>query len=235
MPVSRVEGEHIIRFDRHIRLQHFALMVSFVVLALTGLPQGYPHGPSMSWWLNIFGGAENMRLVHHWAARVFYVTYFYHLFYLGYAWLGQHKSPRTILPNIKDIKDSFQTFLYIFGLAEEPVYDHMQYGQKIDYWFTILIIPFIALSGITIGNEYILSILPGWAIAVALVTHRGTAILSIGFVVIVHFYYGHLAPKAFPFNGVIFTGKMTREKYKKWFYLEYLRLTRHLEKGQGKD
>lgn len=228
--MSRIAGNYVIRFDWHIRVQHFALMVSFIILALTGLPQGFPDGPTMTWWLNFFGGVEYLRWVHHWAARAFYLTYFYHLFYLAYAWLGQHKSPRTVLPSVKDIKDAFQSMLYIFGLAEEPVYEHLQYGQKIDYWFTMLIIPFIVLSGITIGNEYILGLLPGWAIAVALITHRGAAILAIGFVVMVHFYYGHLAPKAFPFNSVIFTGKMTRGKYKQWFYLEYLRLTRQSEK-----
>lgn len=232
--MSRIEGEYVVRFDRQLRLQHFVLMVSFVVLALTGLPQSFPEGPSMRWWSGLFGGGENLRWVHHWAARAFYLTYFYHLFYLGYAWLARGRSPWVILPTVKDVKDSFQSLLYILGLAEEPVYEHMQYGQKIDYWFTMLIIPVIAVSGITIGNEYLLGILPGWAIAMALVTHRGTTILAIGFVVVVHFYYGHLAPKSFPFNSVIFTGKMTRDKYKQWFYLEYLRLVKQAEKA-GKD
>ncbi len=224
--MSRIEGDYVIRFDRHIRLQHIVLMASFVVLSLTGLPQAFPNGPSMNWWLQLFGGIENLRLVHHWAARAFYLTYFYHLFYLGFAWLRQKRSAWTILPTVKDMKDAFQSMLHIFGLAPEPVYEHMQYGQKIDYWFTMIVVPVMAVSGITIGNEFILGILPGWAVAIAVVSHRGLAVLSIGFVVMVHFYYGHLAPRAFPFNPVIFTGKMKKEKYREWFYLEYLRLER---------
>ncbi len=223
--MSRIEGDYVVRFDRQLRFQHVALMSSFIILALTGLPQGFPNAPSMGWWLRLFGGSEGLRLVHHWVARVFYLTYFYHLFYLGYAWLRQHRSPWVVLPTMKDAKDAFQSTMHIAGLAKEPVYEHMQYGQKIDYWFTMLVVPVIAISGITIGNETILGILPGWAVAMALVAHRGLAVLSIGFVVMVHFYYGHLAPRAFPLNPVIFTGKMKKEKYKEWFYLEYQRLT----------
>ncbi len=232
--MSRIEGDYIVRFDWQIRLQHAVLLSSFIVLALTGLPQGFPSAPSMNWWLNLFGGVENLRFVHHWAARAFYGTLFYHLFYLGYNWLHLHKSPKIILPNIKDIKDAFQSTLYIFGLAEEPVYDYLQYGQKIDYWFTMVIVPVIALSGIAVGNEYLLAVFPGWFTAIALVIHRGLAVMSIGFVVIVHFYYGHLAPKAFPFNSVIFTGKMTRAKYKEWFYLEYRKLIGQSDEAEKK-
>ncbi len=233
--MSRIEGNQIIRFDRHIRLQHFVMMLSFVALVVTGLPQTFSEGPVMRWWLDIFRGVENMRIAHHWAARAFYITYFYHLFYLGYAWLFQHKSPWTICPALKDIKDAFQTILYIFGLAEEPVYDYLQYGQKIDYWFTLFLVPIIALSGLTIGNEYTLEYLPGWVLAIALVTHRGSIFLAIGFVIIVHLYYGHLAPKAFPLNPVIFTGKMTTEKYKQWFYLDYLKLIKKSNKPAKKE
>lgn len=210
-------------------------MLSFLALVVTGLPQTYPDNAVLGRLLRMFGNEENIRTAHHWAARGFYVTYFYHVIYLGINWILRHKSPWIILPNKKDVKDAFQSILYIFGLAEEPVYDYLQYGQKIDYWFTLFIAPVIALSGLTIGNEYTLEYLPGWVLAIALVTHRSSIILAVGFVTIVHFYYGHMAPKAFPLNTVIFTGKMPADKYKEWYYLDYLNRTKKSDNRETKE
>ena len=38
-------------------------------------------------------------------------------------------------------------------------------------------------------------------------------------------YYGHLQSNVFPFNTVIFTGKMLKSKYKQWFGREYAQVT----------
>ncbi|MDZ4245737.1 MAG: cytochrome C, partial [Dehalococcoidia bacterium] len=69
----------------------------------------------------------------------------------------------------------------------------------------------------------------------ALVTHRSSIILAVGFVTIVHFYYGHMAPKAFPLNTVIFTGKMPADKYKEWYYLDYLNRTKKSDNRETKE
>jgi hypothetical protein len=55
--------------------------------------------------------------------------------------------------------------------------------------------------------------------------HRDEAVLAIGFILIVHMYYGHLQTSAFPVNTVMFTGRMLKSKYKQWFGREYAQIT----------
>jgi hypothetical protein len=67
--------------------------------------------------------------------------------------------------------------------------------------------------------------LGGHWFAVVATAHRDEAVLAIGFILIVHMYYGHLQTSAFPVNTVMFTGRMLKSKYRQWFGREYKQLT----------
>ena len=67
---SRVQGEYITRFDVHQRIQHYALFISFIILAVTGMLRGFPDWPTFAWFTGIFGGPNFLRLVHDTAAFV---------------------------------------------------------------------------------------------------------------------------------------------------------------------
>jgi hypothetical protein len=66
--------------------------------------------------------------------------------------------------------------------------------------------------------------LPGWAINVAYVIHSDEALLATGFIFVFHFYHTHLRPESFPMDTVIFTGKLSLERFKLERPLEYQRL-----------
>src|SRR5262249_42165065 len=55
-------------------------------------------------------------------------------------------------------------------------------------------------------------VLPGWMFNVALFVHGAEASLAIGFIFAVHFFNGHLRPRKFPMDLVIFTGTVTRDE-----------------------
>jgi formate dehydrogenase subunit gamma len=218
-----VQGEYITRFDVHQRIQHYALFISFIVLAVTGMLRGFPNWPTFQWFTSAFGGPDLLRLVHDVAAFVMIADCIYHLGYIAYGLFVKHKAPSAMVPNLKDLKDMIHTFLWIFGIHKhEPQYEHFQYGQKIDYWAIFWGMPVMVVTGI-------IMIFPAffgggwdgqWFVVVA-AAHRDEAVLATGFIIIVHMYYGHLQTTAFPVNTVMFTGKMLKSRYKQWFGREY--------------
>ncbi len=224
---ERVEGEYIKRFDIHQRIQHYLLMGSFIVLAVTGLLRGFPNWPTFAYFMRVFGGPDVLRLVHDIAAFVMIADGIYHLVYIGYGWFVKHKAPSAMFPRLKDLKDIIHTSLWIFGMHKhEPQYDHFQYGQKIDYWAIFWGMPVMVITGlIMMFSSYFSQYIGGQWFAVVATAHRDEAVLATGFILIVHMYYGHLASTAFPVNTVMFTGKMLKSKYKEWFGREYRQLT----------
>ncbi len=224
---KRVQGDYIIRFDIHQRIQHYILLSSFIVLAVTGLLRGFPDWPTFAWFTSIFGGQDVLRLVHDVAAFVMIADGVYHLGYIAYGYFVMHRSPAAIFPKWKDLKDILHSVLWIFGMyKKEPEYDHFQYGQKIDYWAIFWGMPVMVITGIMMMFPSLFAPLIGgnW-MAVMATAHRDEAILATGFILIVHMYYGHLQTTAFPVNTVMFTGKMLKSKYKQWFGREYSQLT----------
>jgi len=224
---ERVQGDYITRFDLHQRVQHMALLVSFIILAVTGVLRGFPTWPTFQWFTSAFGGPDVLRLVHDGAGFLMIVDGIYHVGYLLYGILVQHKWPRAMVPNWKDLKDIIHSFLWIFGQHQhEPQYERFQYGQKIDYLAIFWGMPVMVITGIImLLPAFFGQYLPGWSFAVIATAHRDEAVLAIGFIAIVHMYYGHLQTSAFPVNTVMFTGKMLKSKYKEWFGREYAQIT----------
>lgn len=224
---TRVENEYIRRFDIHQRIQHFVLMVSFIVLAVTGFIRGFPDWPTFQWFTGVFGGTEVLRLVHDIAAFAMIADGIYHFGYIAYGYFVKHKSPVAMFPSWKDLKDIIHTFLWIFGMhRHEPQYERFQYGQKIDYWAIFWGMPVMVITGIIMMFPSIFGQwLDGQWFTVVAAAHRDEAVLAVGFILIVHMYYGHLQSSAFPFNIVIFTGRMLKSKYKEWFGREYAQIT----------
>ena len=52
------------RFSLAQRIEHFVLLITFNVLALTGLPQKYPSTGWAQRLITLMGGIETTRLVH---------------------------------------------------------------------------------------------------------------------------------------------------------------------------
>jgi formate dehydrogenase subunit gamma len=224
---SRIQGEYITRFDTHQRIQHYALFISFIILAVTGMLRGFPTWPTFAWFTGIFGGPDVLRLVHDAAALVMIVDCIYHLGYIAYGYLVKGKFPYAMLPSLKDLKDMIHSFLWIFGQHQhEPDYDRFQYGQKIDYWAIFWGMPVMVITGIIMMLPAFFSqYWSGQWLAVAATAHRDEAVLATGFIIIVHMYYGHLQTTAFPVNTVMFTGRMLKSKYRQWFGREYAQIT----------
>ncbi len=92
---DRIDGDQIRRFDVHQRIQHIMMFSSFIVLAITGLPMKFSEWGMSLWWMDVWGGIQNLRSVHHAAAWVMIACCVYHLVVPG----GLAGDPEAPLPH----------------------------------------------------------------------------------------------------------------------------------------
>lgn len=223
-----VHEEVVVRFDRQQRLQHFIMMSTFIICAITGLPQKFHDATISQWWVALWGGVDNVRTIHRSAAILMGVDCFYHIFYMGYGILIRRKPfPVWMLPQPKDIGDFFGELRHWFGLSRlRPRFDRFSWREKFDYFAVFWGIPMMGVSGLVMMFPVLISqVVPNWLIPVSFVAHSDEAILAVGWIVIVHFFNAHLAPNVFPFNSSIFTGKVPVERYREEHPLEFARMT----------
>ena len=222
-----VADESVVRFDVHQRIQHFLMMSSFIVLALTGLPQKFSDLGLSQWWVSSLGGLETVRMIHRTAGLTMLADCLYHLAYLSYRIGVQRRlEPLGMIPTPKDMRDAARSILYYLGLTpEKPSFGRYTYLEKFDYWAVFWGIAMIGGSGLVlmfaVDAAHIVS---GGAISAALTVHGDEAVLAVGWIVVVHLFNVHLAPWAFPMNPAIFSGRMSAARYAEEHPLEWRRL-----------
>ncbi len=226
-PQTSARAGSVVRFDPHQRVQHALMMSSFIILALTGLPQKFSGLGLSQWWVQALGGLEIVRTIHRTAGFIMLSDCLYHLGYLTYRMGVQRQlGPLRMLPGPHDLRDAFQTILYFLGVAPaKPRFDRFSYLEKFDYWAVFWGIFMIGGSGLMLVFPVLATrVLPGQVIPVAIVIHSDEAILAVGWILVVHMFNVHLAPWVFPFNPAIFTGKLTTHQCAEDHPLEWERL-----------
>lgn len=212
-----------LRFRLSYRLQHLIMLISFTLLAITGLPQKYPE---TGWALAIFkvvGGIENARVIHHTSAVVLVLISIYHLVDVGYMTFVMGAKP-AILPTRKDLVDFVQSVKYNLGLTNErPLYDRYNFVEKVEYlalvWGTLI----MALTGFILWNPItVTNYLPGEFVPASKMAHGMEAILAVLSILTWHSYFVHIRH----FNKSMFTGYMDEEEMLEEHPLELERLKR---------
>ncbi|CAG0959085.1 hypothetical protein GPROT1_00674 [Gammaproteobacteria bacterium] len=61
---------------------------------------------------------------------------------------------------------------------------------------------------------------------IAALVHGEEALLAVGFIFTFHFFNGHLRPRKFPMDTVVFTGRISEHEMKEEGPLEYERMAR---------
>jgi len=222
--LGKESEDRITRFDIHQILQHAGLMVSFIVLVVTGLPLKFHESVVTQWWVGVWGGIDTVRSAHHFAAWVIVFVCLYHLFYILYSTLVLKKPfPGKMVPSPRDFVLLFEEMRYFLGLKKErPQYDRFNWREKFDYWAIFWGMPVMAGSGFVLMYPVLVTkILPGWVVPTALVAHSDEAMLALTWIFLVHIFFNHFAPGIFPLNTSIFTGRVSKERYQREHPLEY--------------
>ncbi len=195
------------RFDHWQRLEHGLLMISFTLLAISGLPQKYADNNWGAFLIHLLGGIEFTRKIHHTSAIVLMLGSIYHLVAVSYK-IFVLRAPLTMLPGWQDAKDAWQTLLYNIGLAEAmPKMGRYTFGEKTEYWAVVWGTVLMIITGFMLWDPIAVTrLLPGQFIPAAKAAHGAEAILAVLAILTWHFYNVHLKH----FNKSIFTGTLSR-------------------------
>lgn len=220
------------RFNKRQRFTHIMVILSFLLLALTGMTLKFAHMEWASWIADMLGGVKAAGNIHRFAAVITFAYFTFHLSTLFQLRAKAGLSPKeflfgknSLMFSKQDIKDLVASFKWFFGKGPRPEYGRWTYWEKFDYMAVFWGVAVIGLSGLILWfPEFFTRFIPGWAINVAQIIHSDEALLATGFIFTIHFFNTHLRPESFPMDTVIFTGHVPLEEYMKDRPREYKEL-----------
>lgn len=198
-----------LRFNVWQRLEHGLLLISFTVLAVTGLPQKYADTGWADTLIQLLGGIETTRQIHHLAAILLMLGTIYHGAVITYK-IFVLRLPLTMLPGWQDVKDGLQALANNLGLApSQPSMGRYTFGEKFEYWAVIWGTVIMIITGFMLWNPIATTrFLPGQFIPAAKAAHGGEALLAVLAIITWHVYNVHIKH----FNKSIFTGWISRHE-----------------------
>jgi len=230
LPGSDSEVRYYTRFSVPQRYLHGFLALTFLGLAMTGLPLRF----SNTHWANSFahaiGGFGTVLVFHLFNAVVLTVAFLIHVANLVYRIVARKEyslvwGNTSMVPNLKDIKDFIGNFKWFLFRGPKPKFDRYAYWDKVDYWAVFWGMAIIGLSGYAMWfAPFFAKFIPGSMLNIALLIHGEEALLAVGFIFSIHFFNTHLRPDNFPMDMVIFTGRQSEEEFKHKHPEEYRRM-----------
>jgi len=133
------------RFTRSDRVQHVVMLVSFLVLAVTGLPQKYIYlnNPYLDDLIDLMGGLEAVRVVHRWAATALMLVTVYHLLSVAQRVLVRRVA-LSMLPRYQDALDAWRSVRYhLLSVAQRVLVRRValsmlpRYQDALDAWRSV--------------------------------------------------------------------------------------------------
>ena len=202
------------RMRMHEVWQHAFLMISFIVLVISGFALRY----SESWFVELFwgweGGFEARGEVHRMAAVIFMLTSVWHLIYILASARGR-KFFKDMLPVMLDFHQFWQRILFNLGYSNKsPRFNRFSYVEKAEYlallWGTVVMV----ITGLLLWfDNWFLQLLPKGALDIALVVHLYEAWLATLAIVVWHLYSTVFHPSVYPMNPSWLTGTMPEDMY----------------------
>lgn len=196
------------RFSAAQRFEHFILLVTFLGLALTGLPQKYALEPVSQQMINLMGGIESVRIIHRVLATILMVESIYHGGILTYKIFVLGKR-LTMLPGVRDGRDALHWIAFNLGLrSEHPHLPRFNFGEKAEYlavvWGTLIMVA----TGFMMWNPVATAKwMPAEVVPSAKAAHGAEAVLAMLAIITWHMYNVHIKR----FNRSMFTGQLSHD------------------------
>ncbi|NOX53823.1 MAG: hypothetical protein GXP27_05180 [Planctomycetes bacterium] len=212
-----------LRFEPIHRVMHVIVIVSFLGLALTGLPLKYSSQPWAQELARSLGGFGSCSVWHHIFGVVTIGYFVSHLIWainkLITCW-RQGTPLKTLLlgpdspvPNVRDFTDLYRTIRWFLGLGPKPGFDRWSYWEKFDYWAVFWGVAIMGSTGLILWYpNFFCQFLPGISLNVAKIVHSEEALLATSFIFAIHFFNSHLRPEKFPIDMVVLTGLVSEEE-----------------------
>jgi len=209
-----------LRFTLGQRWEHAVLLLSGLVLLLTGLPQKYREFSLSQDLLSTPEQVNLIRQIHHIAAIILALEAVYHIGRIVFL-IIRRKLPGDLLPVWQDVRDAWQMLQYlVFLRKDKPRFGRYNFEQKVTYWFIFFGIAIMGISGFIIWFPVqFTQFLPGGVIPAAKLAHSTEAVVMAIFIVIWHVYHVHIER----LNLSMFTGRLSEDEMREFHAKEYER------------
>lgn len=199
----------VVRMTRSQRVQHFVLLTSFIILAVTGFALRFPD----SWLAWSLGANEPLRQWSHRIAGVVLLAVgVWHIVYLALTREGRQLF-KDFFPTAKDLSDMWTNARYLIGRSKvRPRFARFGYAEKLEYWAVLWGTVIMGVTGLMIWLMIdVTQVLPRWTIGVATTIHYYEAVLACLAIVVWHFYHVIFDPDVYPVNWAWWDGKVSAE------------------------
>jgi len=211
-----------LRFALGQRWEHAILLLSGLVLLLTGLPQKYREFSLSQDLLSTPERVNLIRQIHHIAAIILALEVIYHIGRIIFLTM-RRKLPGDLLPVWQDVRDAWQMLQYLlFMRKDKPKFGRYNFEQKVTYWFVFFGIAIMGISGLIIWFPvWFTQFLPGGVVPAAKLAHSTESVVMAIFIIIWHVYHVHIER----LNLSMFTGRVSEDEMREFHAKEYDRLT----------
>lgn len=210
------------RFTAVELAQHWALLVTLTVLAVTGLAL-FAHGT----WLGrtliaLEGGMETRGLIHRVFAVVLMLIVAWHFLYVVFTERG-HRQLMAMLPAKSDVAATAALIAYYLGRrTQPPPFGRFTPLQKLQYWGAGLgSLAMVATGFVLWFHTQAMAVMPKWVIDVTTIVHGYEGLILFLLLFGWHLYIVHLSPGNFPMQSTFLTGTITAERLFREHRLEY--------------
>jgi cytochrome b subunit of formate dehydrogenase len=208
----RLAEPQVQRMTPNQRWQHIVLLISFIVLVITGFALKYPD----SGFAAFLGMSEHVRgIIHRIAGAVLIGAGIYHIFYIFF-WREGRSLARDMLPAREDLTGLHNNLLFHLGWSKrKPHFGRFNYAEKAEYWALFWGTVVMAATGSMLwAKVFFGNLLPRWWLDVATAVHFYEAMLATLAVIVWHFYHVFLHPEAHPMNWAWWDGRMALSRYR---------------------
>ncbi len=219
------DDEEIQRFTANELAQHWVLMVTLTVLALTGLAL-FAHGTFIGRVLMaIEGGLEARGAIHRFFAVVLMGLTAWHFLYAVFTERG-HRQLMEMLPRAGDLRGFWRLLAYYLGRAPEPPpFGRFTPMQKLQYWGAgIGSLMMIGTGLILWFHTQAMAVVPKWLFDVTTIVHGYEGLILFILLFGWHLYIVHFSPGNFPMQRTFISGRISRQRLWQEHRLEYREL-----------
>jgi cytochrome b subunit of formate dehydrogenase len=214
-----IEEEHVahrlyLRMTAHERVQHGLLVISFVLLVITGFMLRYPE----AWWVvairNTSARAFEWRgWIHRIAGVVMLAAGAWHVGYLAFTKPGRSLF-RDLLPKWRDVTDPIGVLKYNLGIAStKPAFGRFSYIEKAEYWALVWGTLLMGATGAILWFENTsIGLFTKLGFDISRTIHFYEAILATLAIIVWHFYFVIFNPDIYPMNLAWLTGRMSEKE-----------------------
>jgi predicted CXXCH cytochrome family protein len=215
------------------RVQHMALMSSFILLVITGFMLRYPD----AWWVvgirKLSSRTFELRsVIHRVAALVMVAASLYHVAYIAFTRRGR-QFLRDMWWRLRDFRDPITALRYNLGLSgERPKFDRFSYVEKAEYWALVWGTIVMVVTGFIMwfDNTFI-GLLTKLGYDVSRSIHFYEAWLASLAILVWHIYFVIFNPDVYPMNMAWLKGTLSEREMEEEHPLELERL--HAQRKPG--